>query len=196
MTPLCLASTSPRRKYLLSLLGWDFTVQAPCSGETLIKGENPRDAVARLAKEKALSVSGLHPEKIVLGADTVVVLDGEILGKPRSEAESFGMIKRLQGRSHVVLTGLNLSFMEKSLSHIEATRVFFRPLSDEEIQSYLNTGEGLDKAGSYGIQGRGAILVERIEGDYFNVVGLPLYALSVMIGKIGFPLSGQWEASR
>lgn len=196
MISLCLASGSPRRRELLSLLGWPFSVMVPRSSESLVPGEKPEDAVVRLASEKARSVAPLCSEGAVVAADTVVVLDGEILGKPRDKDDAFSMIKRLEGRSHRVMTGIALSCGARLLSRLEVTTVVFRSMSERQIRSYVRTGEGLDKAGAYGIQGQGALLVQRIDGDYFNVVGLPLYGLSLMMEAIGISLPDQWGTAQ
>ncbi len=196
MISVILASGSPRRRELLSLLGWPFSVEIPQVDESLIPGETPEDTVLRLASKKAEAVSCVFTDKAVIAADTVVVFSGEILGKPKDKDDAFSMIKRLEGGPHRVMTGLSLSYGGRLLSHVEVTEVVFRSMTDDQIRSYVETGEGLDKAGAYGIQGQGALMVRRIEGDYFNVVGLPLYSLSLMMEAIGLSLPVQWGVAQ
>nr|WP_321499837.1 Maf family protein [uncultured Dethiosulfovibrio sp.] len=191
MRSVILASASPRRRELLSLLGWPFSVRVSSIEEVIVPSESPQDAVVRLATEKARSVHS-SPEDMVIAADTVVVLDGAILGKPSSKDEAFEMVKSLAGRSHLVMTGVAVAQGNRVVSDVEITSVFFRDLDDDRIRAYVETREGMDKAGAYGIQGLGALLVSRIEGDYFNVVGLPLHRLSIMVGSFGCSLESQW----
>ncbi len=172
---LVLASGSPRRRELLAGLGWEFRVEPSLITETKPEGETPAHLVKRLAFEKASEVAGRFPGNWVVGADTVVAIDGMILGKPKDEAEAKSMLRRLAGETHSVFTGVALIAPDgRSLSETEETKVTFRPLSDEEISAYVACGESMDKAGAYGIQGLGKQFVEGIEGDYFNVVGLPV----------------------
>jgi len=173
---LVLASQSPRRRELLAQIGLEFTViQSDC--EELMVGETPEEIVQGLSYQKAQAVAS-HVEAgcVVLGADTVVVLDGEILGKPKDENDAFRMLKELQGRAHMVYTGVTLLWTgaEKRVSFAEGTKVFVWPMTDQEIWNYIATKEPMDKAGAYGIQGRFAAFIEKIEGDYPNVVGLPI----------------------
>lgn len=191
MRSVILASASPRRRELLSLLGWPFSVKVSSIEEIIAPSESPQDAVVRLATEKARSVRS-SSEDMVIAADTVVVLDGAILGKPSSKEEAFDMVKSLAGRSHLVMTGVAVAQGNRVVSDVEITSVSFRELDDEGIRAYVETGEGMDKAGAYGIQGLGALLVSRIDGDYFNVVGLPLHRLSIMVGAFGCSLDSQW----
>lgn len=155
-------------------------------------GRDAADVACAHARAKALAVARELPERLVLGADTVVVLEGELLGKPAGQAEARAMLLRLSGREHEVVTGVALAFGEESRArvlaeHAERTRVCFRALSESEINAYVATGEPLDKAGAYGIQGRGALLVRAIEGCYFNVVGLPLSSTWEMLVRLGWP---------
>ena len=146
----------------------------------------PEEAVLRVARAKALDVQPRAPQgSLVLAADTIVVLDGRVLGKPRDEAEAFAMLRALSGRAHTVYTAVALLYGERELCRREATRVFFRPLSDEEINRYIATGEPMDKAGAYGIQGLASIFVDRLDGDYYNVMGLPLCTLAAMLRGFG-----------
>ena len=182
-----LASQSPRRRELLSRLVADFEVIADDSEEILIPEEEPSVAVQRLAQEKAKNVSNkIKYNAIILAADTVVVLDGKILGKPKDKEDAFRMLTDLSGNTHQVFTGV--AVLETASGRCETvaemTKVRFRQLSEAEIQRYIASGEPMDKAGAYGIQQRGALLVEGIEGDYFNVVGLPLCRLGKLLREM------------
>lgn len=172
-----LASASPRRRELLQRAGVDFTVRASDAEEFIEPGTPPHEAVMQLAAQKALAVARDCPDDLVIGADTVVVFDGEILGKPADTADAARMLHRLSGQTHAVYTGVCLVRGGKTETFFEQTQVTFYPLTDEQIASYIATGEPMDKAGAYGIQGRGCTLVRGICGDYFNVVGLPVAAL-------------------
>lgn len=181
---LVLASASPRRAALLDLLGLAHVVRVPDVDERLRSGELPAVAARRLAEEKAAAVKA-GPGELVLAADTVVAIGDEALGKPADVREAEAMIARLAGREHEVFTGLALRRDDLLVSGVERTRVRFRSLAPPEPAEYVATGEALDKAGAYGIQGRGAALVERIEGDYFNVVGLPVRLLLSLFDRQG-----------
>lgn len=181
---LILASKSPRRKELLSLITTDFTVRAADVDETLPEGISPEDAVLYLSKIKAQAV--FNGTDMVIGADTIVVLDGKILGKPRNDEEAFSMLRELSGREHSVFTGVSVLNLNANIYFHRETKVKFCPLSDEEIWDYIKTGECSDKAGAYGIQGYGSRFVESINGDYFNVVGLPVSALYHALLKLKF----------
>ncbi len=178
-----LASASPRRKQLLELLGLTPEVVATNTDETWRNGEAPALHVERLAREKA--AAGARNGAVVVGADTDVVIDGQILGKPLDEAEARAMLRRLAGREHEVFTGVAVAYGRRLESGVERTLVRFRSLDDETIAAYVATGEPMDKAGAYGIQGFGAVLVERIEGDYFTVMGLALGLLVGLLGRVG-----------
>ncbi len=187
--PLLLASTSPRRRFLLREAGIAFDAVAPRDvAEDLPPGEPAEELVVRHALAKARTVAAPNRGRLVLGADTVVVLDERVFGKPADEEEARAMLAQLAGRTHTVYTGLALVAgpRGRELAEAEPTAVTMRPLSDEEITYYVATGEPLDKAGAYAVQGRGALLVERVDGDYFNVVGLPLYRLSKMLAAFGY----------
>lgn len=178
--PLLLASASPRRRALLAMVGIPHTVQPADVDETPPPGLEPAALVRHLAAEKALAHAHARPADLFLGADTIVVLDGEVLNKPADAAEAKAMLRRLSGRTHTVFTGLALVHLAtaRRLKLHEATDVTFAPLTDDEIDAYVATGSPLDKAGAYGIQDdRGALYVERIDGDYYTVVGLPLHRL-------------------
>lgn len=184
---LILASRSPRRAALLRQLGLEFRV-FPSEVKEKLSKEEPGEAVKLLALQKARDVARRVNEGLVIGADTVVVLGTEILSKPSCPDAARQMLRKLSGRQHQVLTGVALvdaSGKRPEVSKFESTRVFFRVLKAREISAYIATGEPLDKAGSYGIQGRGAIFVEKIEGCYFNVVGLPLALLGKMLSTFG-----------
>ena len=170
---LVLASQSPRRSEILRQAGIPFTVRAAGVDESVLDGERPGDYVLRLAVAKAYAVEAADSET-VLGADTTVVVDGEILGKPMDAADAHRMLKRLSGRRHDVLTGICLRRGEQSVRDCATTGVIFAALSDAEVHEYVATGEPMDKAGAYAIQGMASKFVERIEGDYFNVMGLPI----------------------
>ena len=174
---IVLASASPRRRELLEKAGVDFTVRVSQAEEHIEPGTPPHEAVMQLAMQKAQAVARECPDDLVIGADTVVVLDGEILGKPADEADAARMLRRLSGQTHTVYTGVCLVRAGKTETFFEQTQVTFYPLTDDEIAAYVATGEPMDKAGAYGIQGRGCTLVREIRGDYFNVVGLPVAAL-------------------
>ena len=177
LEPLVLASASPRRAEILGAVGWPFEASAASVDETLREGEEPEAYVRRLAREKAGAVAARRLFGLVLGADTVVVADGgRVLGKPRNEDDARRMLRLLGGGWHEVLTGVALVRAESGRVVVgcERTRVRFGALSDEEIEAYVATGEPSDKAGAYAVQGRAALFIERIEGDYWNVVGLPI----------------------
>jgi septum formation protein len=174
---LVLASASPRRQELLRIAGIPFTVHPADIDETPRPGEQPRPYAERLAQEKAVAVARIHPDKYVLGADTVVIVDEKIVGKPRDAADAERMLRMLSGRAHEVITGVCLVQPAASgnlTTTSEMTRVFFSEISEEEIRAYVATGEPMDKAGAYAIQGMAARWIPRIEGDYSNVMGLPL----------------------
>jgi septum formation protein len=183
-----LASSSPRRRELLSLIGIPHTVSPAELDETVLSGETPSPHAERLARAKAAAVAERldgQPDVVVIGADTIVVVDGDILGKPRDEAAAAGMLRRLAGRSHTVLTAVAVARGEQLVSGVESVDVTFRRLSDEDIAAYIATGEPMDKAGAYGIQGFGATIVDRIVGDYFAVMGLALGRLVRLLGQVG-----------
>ena len=179
---LVLASQSPRRKELLTLLGHPFRVQAASVDETM--EELPiAQAVARLSYRKAAAIDA-GESQIVIGADTVVVLDGKPLGKPKDAEDAARMLRSLSGKTHQVMTGVCVLKGERVLTHTEVTEVTFRSLTEQEIINYVATKEPMDKAGAYGIQGGAARFVEGIRGDYYNVMGLPVCRLNLMLEKI------------
>ena len=180
---LILASASPRRKELLGLYGIPFTVRAADIDETMDPDKPPFDEVARLSREKALAVSR-EPEDVVVAADTLVVCGGTVLGKPKDEAQAIEMLGLLSGRAHQVMTGCTVLRGQKDETFTEVTDIHFRPLSPGEIRRYVATGEPMDKAGAYGIQGGAALFCQRMEGDYYNVMGLPVCALGQVLKQI------------
>lgn len=183
MARIVLASGSPRRRELLSRIGVaEFDVRVPEVEENFPDGLPPRETVEYISREKADAASALcTAEEIVITADTMVFLDQRRLGKPRDEADALQMLTALQGRHHTVCTGITVRQGMRSITESESTEVFFRSASREELMRYIQTGEPLDKAGAYGVQGKGALLVEKIDGDFFNVMGLPLLRLSRML---------------
>ena len=184
MRKIILASGSPRRRELLKDIGLEFEIYKPDVDESKLDNELPEDLCLRLSRLKAKSVAEKFPDLIIIAADTIVVIDKKILGKPHDREDAFRMLKTLQGREHEVITGVSVALNTKVISHAEHTIVKFISMSDEEIREYISTGECDDKAGAYAIQGKGATLIERINGDYFNVVGLPLCLLSKIL-KMG-----------
>lgn len=181
---IILASKSPRRSELLAMLGFEFDI-IPASGEEkLSENMMPGEAVMSLARSKAREIAELNRDSLVIGADTLVYLDGKPMGKPSDKVEAAKMLHKLSGRTHQVYTGVAVVGNGVEKVDFEKTDVEFRELTDEEINWYIETGEPMDKAGSYGIQGQGAVFIPRINGDYFNVMGLPLCRLWSMLSEI------------
>ena len=178
-----LASASPRRRELLTLVGIAHEVLPANIDESYLPGEVPRQHAERLARGKAAAIE--VPKALTVGSDTIVVVDGDVLGKPRDRAHAAEMLRRLSGRSHVVITGVAVRWRGETVSGVEEVGVTFRALSDDEIERYIDTGEPMDKAGAYGIQGYGATIVERVDGDYFAVMGLALNLLVRLIRASG-----------
>jgi septum formation protein len=194
-----LASASPRRSELLKQLGLEFEVLPSGIDEIAQEGETPAGHVRRLAIAKAGELAGRHPEAWIIGADTIVVIDGDILGKPTTESEARGMLDKLSGRQHRVYTGIAVTRRSAAinLSEVVASEVIFKDLSREEIEWYVGTDEPYDKAGGYALQGRGAFFVKEIHGSYTNVIGLPLCEtvnLLKLAGAIKFPGGNPGEA--
>ena len=187
MAKIVLASGSPRRQELLQRMGiTDFDVRVPQTEEAYPAGLSPRQVVEYISREKAEAAAKLcTPEEIVITADTMVFLDDRRLGKPADEADALGMLTALQGRRHTVCTGVTVRQGEHILTESESTEVYFRAATRAELLGYIATGEPMDKAGAYGIQGKGSLLVEKINGDYFNVMGLPVLRLSRMLEQFG-----------
>ncbi len=187
MANIVLASASPRRQELLRRIGIaDFDVRVPEADETFPEGLTPPEVVAHISRGKADAAAALcAPEEIIITADTMVFLDEQRLGKPADEADALRMLTALQGRRHTVCTGVTVRQGDSCLTESESTDVYFRPASRRELLAYIQTGEPMDKAGAYGVQGKGALLVERLDGDFFNVMGLPVLRLSRMLEKFG-----------
>lgn len=182
--PLILASASPRRRELLAQLGLEFTVVTADIDETPLTEEMHTDYTLRLAEAKARAVLMLHPEAIVVGADTTVAVDAQLLGKPVDAVDAARMLRLVSGRVHHVTTAVAVLTRDQTLSAAETTHVFFNPMHDDEITAYVATGEPMDKAGAYAIQGRAAQWIPRIEGDYSNVVGLPLARVANLLQQL------------
>jgi septum formation protein len=180
-----LASQSPRRRELLTLVGIAHEVRPADLDETALPGELPEPHATRLARAKAATLAARHADALVIAADTIVVIDDEILGKPRDRADAAAMLARLSGREHAVVTALAMARGAEVRSSVERVSVTFRALSAAEIDAYVATGEPMDKAGAYGIQGYCATIVERIDGDFFAVMGLPLAALVRLAREAG-----------
>ncbi len=179
-----LASSSPRRHQLLELIGVTHTVQPADIDETYLAGEDPEAHAERLARTKAEVVAAAMPHGVVIGADTIVVIDGKVLGKPTDEQDAQRMLERLSGRTHVVMTAVAVAHEGRMVSTVEKVSVTFRKLLYEEQWRYIRTGEPMDKAGAYGIQGYGATIVTRIDGDYFAVMGLSLVRLVELLARL------------
>ena len=187
MKTIILASASPRRKELLEKIGLKFEVEPSNHEEDIGSDLEPHGLARKISLEKAQAVASRHKNAIVIAADTLGVFRGKIVGKPRTEAEARKMLAMLSGKSHRVITGFTIidTDSNKTLSRTVETKVYFRKLTPEEIDAYVKTGEPLDKAGAYAIQGLGAVIVEKIEGDYYNVIGLPLSALAESLKEFG-----------
>lgn len=184
---LVLASASPRRQELLEMLGIDLVIEPSGIDESSRPGESPRDHALRLSLEKARDISERYPGLWVLGADTIVVVDGEVLGKPEGKEDARQMLLKLSGREHVVITGFALVFKQTNVEYSQAveSRVTFNPLEEDDIQWYLGTGEPFDKAGAYAVQGKGAAFIKEICGSHTNVIGLPLSEVVEALRKTG-----------
>lgn len=187
---MILASASPRRKEILENFGFSFKTIVKNIDETSDK-TRAEEKILEIAEKKARAAAIDFPDENVIGADTVVVVDGKILGKPKDEKEAFSMLKSLSGRSHEVITAFSFININKNISYsdYEITKVYFKNLTDDEINWYINTKEPIDKAGAYGIQGKGAFFVEKIEGDFFSVMGFPLGKFVRFLNKTGFNLN-------
>jgi septum formation protein len=192
MKTIILASASLRRKEILERTGLKFKVHESGCEEKVDPGLEPHEIVRVLSSKKARYVAGRHRNSLVIAADTIVVLKGRLFGKPRSEREARSMLKALSGKAHSVITGYTIidTTGRKELSGSIETKVFFKKLSTNDIEAYIRSGEPSDKAGAYGIQGLGAVMVKKIEGDFFNVMGLPLNALVESLKKFGVKVLG------
>ena len=180
-----LASQSPRRRELLALVGITHEVQPADIDEVYLSGEVPTSHAERLARGKCAVIADREPDALVVGSDTIVVVDGEVLGKPTNEGDAAHMLRRLSGRSHIVVTAVAVAWRGVTRSAVEEVNVTFHSLSDDDIAAYIATREPMDKAGAYGIQGYGATIVERVDGDYFAVMGLPLQLLVRVLRELG-----------
>ena len=180
---IILASASPRRKEILENTNLKFRIIKSDIDEKILEGESPQQVAMRLSFEKCMDISCNNESSLVIGADTIVVLDDMILGKPKDKDEAYCMLKKLSNRVHQVITGISLINLEgnKKIIDYVVSNVKFKDLSEEDIKDYIQTDESLDKAGAYGIQGYGALLVEEIKGDYFNIVGLPISRISDLL---------------
>ena len=188
MARIVLASGSPRRQELLQRMGIsDFTIRVPQVEEYFPAGLTPQETVCYISREKSQAVDAAEDE-IVITADTMVFLDDRKLGKPADEREALEMLTALQGRRHTVCTGVTVRQGQQLLTRAQSTDVYFRPATERELRAYIRTGEPMDKAGAYAIQGRGALLVREIRGDYCNVVGLPVAPLFRLLRELGVPL--------
>ena len=190
MKIIILASASPRRKELLEKIGLKFEVDASGCDEEINAGLDPQEIVRQLSIKKAKSVAARHKNAIVIAADTIGVMGDKILGKPHTENEACKMLQVISGKSHLVITGFSIldTATNKIVTGIANTRVYIKKLTGQEIDAYVKTGEPLDKAGAYAIQGIGAVIVEKIEGDYYNVMGLPLHALTEALKEFGIKI--------
>jgi septum formation protein len=186
-SPFILASASPRRIELLRLLGLDFTVMPSGADESFRQGESPPAHTLRLSADKADMIAAAHPGSWVLGADTIVVIDGEVLGKPVDPEEARQMLKKLSARTHTVFTGFTLVRQEAriAVSGVVESTVLFRAISEDEMAWYVNSPEPYDKAGAYAVQGMGAFFIKEIRGSYTNVMGLPLCEVVDVLKKVG-----------
>ena len=192
MKTIILASASPRRKELLEKINLRFEVDASDCEENIDPGLKPREIVRQLSIQKSKTVEARHKNSIIIAADTVGVMGDRILGKPHTKNEARKMLHEISGKSHLVITGFSIidTTTDKIVTRTVDTRVFIKKLTREEIDAYVKTGEPLDKAGAYAIQGMGAVIVEKIEGDYYNVMGLPLNALTEALKKFGIYVLG------
>lgn len=184
--PIVLASQSPRRAELIARLELSFDVLPADIDESQYPGEPPAEHAERLAREKAQAIAATHPHALVVGSDTIVVVDGDVLGKPRDRAQAVEMLMRLSGREHEVCTGVAVARGDRVESGLERVRVRFRALDRHACEAYVATGEPMDKAGAYGIQGFGSAIVEGIEGDYFAVMGLPVVRMLGLFERHGW----------
>lgn len=185
MPRVVLASASPRRRELLTLIGIAHDVIPADVDETYVDGEQPREHAKRLARAKVAKVAASETQALVIGSDTIVVIDGTVLGKPQSDADAVRMLMMLSGRTHVVMTAVAAGYEGQVVSGLEEVCVTFRDLTLQEANSYVATREPMDKAGAYGIQGFGATIVQRVEGDYFAVMGLPIVRMVGLMRELG-----------
>lgn len=185
MRKIILASASPRRRELLAKIGLEFDIEPGNHEEIIDSKMEPAELAKALSLEKATLIARKHHDAVIIAADTFIVFEGRILGKPGTEAKASEMLQTLSGKCHSVITGFTIMEGKKTLSRAVETKVCLKQLSPGEIVSYVDTGEPLDKAGGYAIQGLGAVIIERVEGDFFNVIGLPLSALTESLKAFG-----------
>lgn len=196
MKQLILASQSPRRRQLLEQMGLTFEVKTACIDETMDPAKPLAEEIARLSWRKAEAVqAGLSHDAVIVAADTMVCIDGQRLGKPHSTKEAAAMLRQLSGRSHTVLSGVCVLCADQVETFTQQTDITFRPLSETEITAYVATGEPMDKAGAYGIQGMGGLFVSSLNGDYYNVMGLPICPLAEVLRRFGVAVLGQDNAT-
>lgn len=189
MLRVILASSSPRRRELLTLIGIPHEVRPADINESLLPGEMPIPHAERLARAKALTIAERNPSAVVIGSDTIVVIDDQILGKPADEGDAHRMLRMLSGKEHAVFTAVAVAAGGEIVSAVERVQVTFRELSDSDIADYIATREPMDKAGSYGIQGYGATIIQKVDGDFFAVMGLPLVRLVDLLKELGIRYS-------
>ena len=192
MKKVILASKSPRRKSILEQVGLKFSIVASDFDETKIKFKTPQEMVKKLSFEKAKIVATKYPKTVIIGADTTVIFKKEIIGKPKSKQDAIRILKLLSGNTHEIVTGFTVMEGKKSITGHVVSKAKFKKLSDAEIRAYVATNEPMDKAGGYGIQDKGGLFIESITGDYFNVVGLPIFAVSKALKEFGVEITKNW----
>lgn len=195
MRKIILASGSPRRKQILEQVGLNFIVEVSDYEEKSIPGVSPSEFVETLSLEKANAVAKNHNDAIIIGADTIVVLNSQILGKPKTKQDAREMLKKLSGNTHSVFTGFTIidTVNKRTITNHVETKIRFKNLSEEEIRAYIETGEPMDKAGAYGVQDKGALFVEHIEGDYSSVMGLPIVKIFEILKELGIDILKTYE---
>ncbi|HZJ18224.1 MAG TPA: Maf family protein [Patescibacteria group bacterium] len=195
MKKIILASKSPRRKQLLESIKLKFEVVVSDFNESLIKEKDPRKLVEEISKQKAKTVAGKYKDAMIIAADTTVVLDKKIIGKPTSIDNAREILQKLSGRGHKVITGFTIldAKTKKSVTKSVASRVYFKKLTKKEIEAYIKTGEPMDKAGAYGVQDKAGAFIEKIEGDFFNVVGLPIFSVCKTLLEFGINITSHWK---
>jgi len=192
MKKIILASQSPRRKKILEQIGLDFKVVISDFDETKIRFKTPQEMVEKLSLGKAKTIAKKYPNSIIIGADTTVIFKSEIIGKPKSKEDAVRILRLLSGNTHEIVTGFTVLKGNKSITKHVTSRVKFKKLTEDEIKAYVATGEPMDKAGGYGIQEKGGLFMENIQGDYFNVVGLPIFAVAKALKKFGVDIAKNW----
>jgi septum formation protein len=192
MKQIILASKSPRRKSILEQVGLKFSIVVSDFDEETIKFKTPQEMVKKLSFEKAKIVAAKNPKAVIIGADTTVIFKKEIIGKPRSKSDAIRILNLLSGNVHEIVTGFTVMEGKKSITGHVSSKAKFKKLSDQEIKAYVATGEPMDKAGGYGIQDKGGLFIEEIEGDYFNVVGLPISAVAKALKEFGVEITKNW----